>query len=848
MVGILLFVSIDSFSQNNDDLKNELIELNKLYDGQRYEDAYDTIKSIYKAHYGNASEEKQIDILDWAIRLSFLSEEWQDLDNFIGLYYSLIPDFSSGSLTESSFQLEEYIDNFIQNRSEQFVYVNKHRQNIDLVPSTVTVYTASDIEELGARNLLDLIRITPGFAELGDNNERLFGTRGSSGTTLQDILILVNRHRITDLLTNTNAPDWISLNYVEQIEFVRGPGSALFGGSAFSGVINIITKGGRKEDLSDLRFSMGNGNTFRDFSSEYNSFEINYEWAKRLGNIEGLYVSATYKQSGGSEIDFSKSNDQPVLPDSVGTTILRPADFDGVEYINRYAPSYNFLVNYNKNSFQVTANAQSSSLIYSRPSSLNLWNSLDQDSLRHLRRRVDSRQYIQAEYDILENTKYSHNGLLVKVGADHFLKDLYTTAYSFGIEGDARLIGDEYRGTISLEYSTDSLLNGRNNRISHFLVGGEAYVNNWLYNYYIQEDSTMVLHDLLDQFSDPGETRNEYVAAFYLQTEQHIINERLVATLGFRLNYHNEYSTFETFEWGEQISPRFALVWLPRIVKNHPSLFKFKLLYSSAFLPPPFLYRKGGISQFVGSDSLSSQSIESGEFVLFGDISKHFSYSFQRYVNKIDDNIIRVNDVYVNEPTEKRIRGYDLELKYSKIPARDYERGAEKYNWTIFANYSYVEQHNFNDSLKHNYFDAFNSSLINSEEALRLFPKSYINIGFNAAIKNVNITKDEQHINSKKITLGINAQWIGQAAIESIYFINDTGILETTPTSELQYLPTAFVVNAHIKAFWKSFSVGVSAYNVSNKEYYLPSVISKIQRQRAEGRMIYLDLKYRFNK
>ena len=101
--------------------------------------------------------------------------------------------------------------------------MNKHKQNIDLIPASITVYTKEDIERLGARNLLDLVRITPGFAELGDNNERIIGTRGTSSTSLQDILILINGHRISDVFTNSNGPDWLSLDYVEQIELMRGP-------------------------------------------------------------------------------------------------------------------------------------------------------------------------------------------------------------------------------------------------------------------------------------------------------------------------------------------------------------------------------------------------------------------------------------------------------------------------------------------------------------------------------------------------------------------------------------------------------------------------------------------------
>ena len=93
----------------------------------------------------------------------------------------------------------------------------------------------------------------------------------------------------------------------------------------------------------------------------------------------------------------------------------------------------------------------------------------------------------------------------------------------------------------------------------HFLVGIEAYFNNWHYNYFVANDSTFVLPQTEDYFTASGESKFEYVAAAYTQTEQHILEDVLIATVGVRLNYHSKYSTFDKFEWGKQYSPRLAL-------------------------------------------------------------------------------------------------------------------------------------------------------------------------------------------------------------------------------------------------------------------------------------------------
>ncbi len=839
---VVLFVLHFGFTaaqaQRKIDLNKSLEQIQSLYRAEQYEIAYDSLKRISNSYYNTINTEGQITLLDWGIRLSFLSKDWTQLDTYISEYYALDPYFSADILTESSTQLKEYIGNFVRSKSEQYVYVNKHRQNIDFIPATVTVYGKDEIERLGARNLLDLIRITPGFAELGDNNERILGTRGSSSTTLQDILFLINGHRITDILTNSNAPDWISLDYVEQVELVRGPGSALYGGSAFSGVVNIITKNGRYKNFSQLNAGFGTGNDFSNLDFENNTYHLNYQVGKKISNTEGIFLSATYFQSGGSEIDYSSSKYKPILPDNNGGT-FRAADLEGKEYINKYAPGYNILLNYNRESLQITANAQSSTFIYSRPSSLNLWKSFDQDSLQHQRRRTDKRNFIQVEYDMLANTKYSHNELRLKVSGDHFFKDFTTNANSFGIEGNTRLEGNEYRATVDIEFSTDSLFSRGGRLKNHFLIGAEAFVNNWYYNYYTEVDSTLILNKLGDQFTDIGESRNEYIAAAFVQTEQHLIKDKLIATAGVRFNYHNIYSTFDEFNYGEQYSPRFALVYLPKKNRHDLHPYKFKLLYNSAFLPPPFLYRRGGIDQFVGADSLKPQSIESGEFVVYGDINKKISYSVLSYINKIDENILRVGSTYINEPTDKRVSGYEVELKYKST--------SEKFDWYSFINYSFTKQQNFKDSLKHSYLDVFQSNQYYPGDSLVRFPASHINAGINAVFKKKRIFNDiGEGSRFEKLIVGTTAQWIGEATISSDYFLNDQGLLETSTQPELQQLPTALVLNAQIKAYFTRFSLGMSLYNLTNKEYFLPSAISRIQRQRAEGRMIFLNFNYYF--
>lgn len=310
------------------------------YQTNKFELGFEQIQELYDQYYKTSNDIFKPTILELGIKLSFALDFRDVTLKYLSSYFEYSPNFSSKDLSQISPQLKAFIDKFLVSKNMKAVFVNKHPQDIDLVPASVTVYTREDIEQLGVRNIMDLIRLTPGFAEVGDNNERVFGTRGVAGTTLQDVLFLINGHRLNDLLTSTNAPDWVNLNYVDQVEIVLGPGSALFGGSAFSGVVNIITKTGTRQTGSNFNLSAGNGNTGKDFSSQYNSYNINYEWGKRFSNLEGIYLSTSINQSGGSEIDYSTSKNQLVLSDST----LREADVNGKEYINKYGPGYDILV------------------------------------------------------------------------------------------------------------------------------------------------------------------------------------------------------------------------------------------------------------------------------------------------------------------------------------------------------------------------------------------------------------------------------------------------------------------------------------------------------------------------
>lgn len=112
-------------------------------------------------------------------------------------------------------------------------------------PNAVTILTGEELIAAGVTSIPDLLRRIPGVDVMAmspaDYN---IGVRGFNDRLANKVLVLIDGRSVyTDLLGNTLWPLLpIALADVERVEVVRGPGAALYGANAFSGVINIITR------------------------------------------------------------------------------------------------------------------------------------------------------------------------------------------------------------------------------------------------------------------------------------------------------------------------------------------------------------------------------------------------------------------------------------------------------------------------------------------------------------------------------------------------------------------------------------------------------------------------------
>ena len=123
-------------------------------------------------------------------------------------------------------------------------------QPISDAPAAVVVLTAKDIRDFGWRTLADALASLPGLYVSDDRDYAYLGARGFQrpGDYNSRFLLLVDGVRINDAVYDqapigTDFP--VDMDMVERIEYVPGPGSAVYGSNALFGIVNVITKTGK---------------------------------------------------------------------------------------------------------------------------------------------------------------------------------------------------------------------------------------------------------------------------------------------------------------------------------------------------------------------------------------------------------------------------------------------------------------------------------------------------------------------------------------------------------------------------------------------------------------------------
>lgn len=177
------------------------------------------------------------------------------------------------------------------------------------IPSIVSIITAEDIKRIGARDMIDVLQLVPGF-EFGSDvaNYTGLGLRGIWASEGK-ISVFVDGHEFNDLLYG-NVPfgNHFPIESIKQIEIIRGPGSAMYGGSSQLGVIKIQTFAGELTGIKAVAKAGSMGNSFANRNSDLitrNDFSLQ---AGSQHHKVKYYVSSNFKKAlrtNKDYIDFS---------------------------------------------------------------------------------------------------------------------------------------------------------------------------------------------------------------------------------------------------------------------------------------------------------------------------------------------------------------------------------------------------------------------------------------------------------------------------------------------------------------------------------------------------------------
>ncbi|NJM94301.1 MAG: TonB-dependent receptor plug domain-containing protein [Cytophagales bacterium] len=110
-------------------------------------------------------------------------------------------------------------------------------------PGILSVISREEIQAMGARDLVDILRTIPGYDVAQDVNHIQGVAIRGNWSNEGKLLLLVDGQTYNDLnYQSVPIGNKFPVDLIERIEVIRGPGSTIYGGTAEYGVIHIITK------------------------------------------------------------------------------------------------------------------------------------------------------------------------------------------------------------------------------------------------------------------------------------------------------------------------------------------------------------------------------------------------------------------------------------------------------------------------------------------------------------------------------------------------------------------------------------------------------------------------------
>lgn len=198
------------------------------------------------------------------------------------------PAQASDDLT--SLSLEQLLDVSVTGAS-------KYAQKQSEVPAAVSVVTRQEIRAFGWRTLDEALASLPGVYTTYDRQYTYVGLRGFGlpGDYNTRLLVTINGNRLNDVVYDqayVGREFPLDMDLVERIEFLPGPGGAVYGQNAMFGVVNVVTRSGA--DLGGTELAMA-------AQSPQGLREGRLSWGRQLDNGVDVLLSVSGLRARGED-------------------------------------------------------------------------------------------------------------------------------------------------------------------------------------------------------------------------------------------------------------------------------------------------------------------------------------------------------------------------------------------------------------------------------------------------------------------------------------------------------------------------------------------------------------------
>ncbi|MBF0558185.1 MAG: TonB-dependent receptor [Nitrospirae bacterium] len=494
---------------------------------------------------------------------------------------------------------------------KDLVTATKRATPLRKAPAIATIITAEEIRNMGARDLMDVLKMVPGIGISIDAYGRyVFEVRGIRTDTSEKILVMIDGHRLNESYTGSalaNLFSALSVDFIKQVEIVRGPGSALYGANAFLAVINIVTKDAA--DVDGLAASAAGGS--------FNTRKFNLLGGKESGDFQVL-GDVDYIKTDGDRLLIEKdrlSASQPKVSMAPGNSNLgleKTEGFFKAAYGNLSLEGQ-YIINH-RGAFIGNASALTNNnfITYS-----DFWSELRYNQPITEKLSSKFRLYLD-QFDQDVRVELFPPGFRTSA----------TNVFPDGMTGHALLKNRTLGAEIQFEYEpfegNHLILGGNYENISQF--GVTEYTNfNPLTNAYLGS-----IQDISSWGNFNKDVKRD-VMAMYVQDEW-AIRENLNVTAGVRYDHYNDF--------GGTTNPRAGIVW--GFMKDA----ELKLLYGQAFRAPNFveLYNANNPT-VVGNPRLQPETIKTYEAGAGYRFATSYRLSANYFYSRIGNLIVRDTSV-----------------------------------------------------------------------------------------------------------------------------------------------------------------------------------------------------------